>query len=196
VDCRGNVLWQQAWGDYQAGVAVLDVDADQIRDIVYADSQHIQICDAQGERKRSLGLPVEGYLNDLGGVNGIEGMNATRLGVGAFADGAQHWWAYSEQLEVLGTAANVFPNMRSIPIPMRELRLALFQEMEQAPLAGYSSSRLSVAVLDIQSAAVFADTLSPSNKLASNTHLACILLSTTPLSFLVGYGSAVWKYSE
>jgi hypothetical protein len=197
LDCRGNVLWQREWGPSQNGVV------DGARELVYADGEVLAVCTADGERIRTIAPPRTGYVNSLEKVAGLPGLPQARFLVGAYVKGTgQLWWAYGEELDVLGTVERGDDHFaegyfeRVTIDPARKLALALVEEKHQAPVAGFKASWLRVALFDADGACVFEEPLEPGPTPVAGAPGAHAVLSTRPLRLLVGYGPTLWEYRE
>jgi len=200
LDDLGRVRWKQAWGPTQNGVVALDTDGDGAREILYSDGEGVRICNAAGERLRALETPRNGFVNSLEELQGLPGLERTRVIVGAYVEGAgQQWWCYSQRLEYLGPLDWFLADALVDRMPLERqppMSVSVFEEKDQAPVAGFSASRLQILLFDAAGKSVFEDVLEPEGEALAHGRGGFLVMSSKPLRLVVGYGKTLWEYRE
>jgi hypothetical protein len=207
LDASGKLLLSQPWGC--DSVLFLDVDGDGEKDIVYIDGEDLWARDGSGEVLARTWPPEGGYVNHLEIVRAVgepaqdwllvghhvkkgsrAGQNYHLVGLDAKTIGPRVEWA---QIEL--HCERPFVGFQGTP-GLAGARIDVLQK--QAPIAGFSATRLRLRVLDDAWKVVYEEILMPPEGETARTDGACLFLPAGAgdlARLLVAYGDTVWVYT-
>jgi hypothetical protein len=197
LDDRGMTIWEREWEDDNARAIAWDVDEDGMAELLYVDGQALRVCGRDGRELFATTPPGGGYVNAIEIVPVVDVLAGAWILVGAYAGEKQWFHAYDRDAKrhvAMYSPERVAPFVRARRVGERFLKIENL--LKQAPVAGYASSELRLAISDREGRLLFEDRLSKPGKATATADGAVVVLDESPLRFLVGYGDTVWQYEE
>jgi hypothetical protein len=213
IDSSGHLIWSQTWSQGSGCQLFLDINRDGRDEMLYIDGEALWARDAEGVVLSRIEPPEEGrfeegYFNGLETVRSFGNPPRDWILVGHYVK--KGYYAGQNYRLVACDAKTMGPGVTWEEIELhRERGFVGFSDVPglagaridaikmQAPVAGYSWTRLRLRVMDVAWNVVYDEILAAADEVVG-AEGACVFLSpngTNAAQLLVAYGDALWAYT-